>query len=94
MDDFQIRKPSIFAVAFDKLKSVLFVHKVERAGVVEVGGYGDYRAVAMGVPIEVGVGGFGFVVFVFSRQDIERFPFRTCVVGIFFSPSAAACACA
>ena len=42
----------------------------------------------------VGVGGFGFVVFVFSRQDVERFPFRTCVVGIFFGPSAAACACA
>ena len=73
---------------------MLFVHKVERAGVVVVGDYGDYRAVAMGVPIKVGVGGFGFVVFVFSRQDIERFPFRTCVVGIFFGPSAAACACA
>lgn len=83
-----------FAVVVDKLKSVLFVHDVERAGVVEVGGYGDYRAVAMGVPIEVGVGGFGFVVFVFSRQNVERFPFRTCVVGIFFGPSAAACACA
>ena len=75
MDDFKIRKPSIFfAVVVDKLKSVLFVHDVERAGVVEVGGYGDYRAVALGVPIKVGVGGFGFVVFVFSRQDIERFP--------------------
>ena len=70
MDDFQIRKPSIFfAVVVDKLKSVLFVHDVERAGVVEVGDYGDYTAV-------------------------ERFPFRTCVVGIFFGPSAAACACA
>ena len=66
-----------FAVVVDKLKSVLFVQDVERAGVVEVGDYGDYRAVALGVPIEVGVGGFGFVVFVFSRQDIERFPFRT-----------------
>ncbi len=47
MDDFKIRKPSIFfAVVVDKLKSVLFVHDVERAGVVEVGDYGDYRAVA------------------------------------------------